>query len=123
MNHKRGMAIEYVILMMLLVTGLVAALLISASYSSQKAKSQRDYIERKAFLDESAQTYIDFINSGDDATDFDTTTLNQNEYGFVFVVATNKKALTATKKNGTVALYVELEQNGTEYELVAYRYS
>ncbi len=120
MNHKRGMAIEYVILTMLLVAGLVAALLISASYSSQKAKMQRNYIERKAFLDESAQTFIEQVknNSLSDDLQASLNTSPDNKYGYVFKV--EQYRLTATKSdNVTVVLYVELDSD----TLVAYRYS
>ncbi len=128
MNHKRGMAIEYVMLTMLLVVVLITALLISASYSSQKAKMQRNYIERKAFLDESAQTFIEQASGlpfDADALQASLNTSPDNKYGYVFVVeqgeAATIKSLTAKKRDGaTVVLYVELDSSGT---LVAYRYS
>lgn len=55
---KKGLTIEYAILMMALSVAFIALVLTTASISNKNAASYQNYAQRKAVLDEIGQAYI-----------------------------------------------------------------
>lgn len=116
-RSTRAVAIEYVMITMALVAALVSALLIAASISAQTARKERDYIEKKSFLDGSASAFIQNAQTGDFSFVELEQILNENDYGIVFRVSTNELVGTL---NRSVVIYVSL--SGEERSVTAYRY-
>ena len=56
---KRGLTIEYVLVMMALVAAFIVLVLTTVSLTSERAGAYREYIERKALLDDIGQSFID----------------------------------------------------------------
>lgn len=114
---QRGVAIEYVMITMALVAGLVAALLTAASLTAQTARKERDYIEEKYFLDSAARTFIEDAQGGKLSAGALQDELNENDYGYEFQVSGYE--LIATQ-NRSVAVYVRLADD--DLRVIAYRY-
>lgn len=120
MNHrwKRGIAIEFVLIAMLLVAGLAVTIITSASFTVKTARSQSVYIEKKQFLDDAAGAFIVQICQSGESDGF-TSLYEENSYGFEFDV---QSTVLTVKQKGKVVLFVELKKIGSEYKLVTYQY-
>ena len=105
MYSKKGLTIEYVMLMMVVVALFVVVILFAVGRGTTIANGYRTYVERKAFLDDVGQTYID------------------NSYGLQFSTtfdnSTNIDTLQVTSQSGSVLLWVEILSDGT---VVRYSY-
>lgn len=116
---RRGVAIEYVMLTMALVAGLVSALLVAAAATSREARRVRNHTEQKAVLDESARVWLDWLeNGGRTAAELETE-FNGNEFSYVFRVSSSDLIATYNRE---VVLYVEAERVDGEIVTTAYRY-
>lgn len=115
----RGFSIEYALLCILFLATMVTALLVTAVAMTKKASAMRDYIDRKEFLDVSAQTFIERVKTGDLKEAEFQEELNENKFGVSFRV--NSLELSAIF-NREVILYVQFQKTETETKLVAYRY-
>lgn len=116
-RSARAVAIEYVMITMALVAALVSALLVAASLSAQTARKERDYIERKGFLDGSASTFIQNAQNGGLTSAELEQSFNENDYGIVFRVSSNELVGTL---NRSVVIYVSL--SAEDRTVTAYRY-
>lgn len=118
-KHLRGIAIEYVMLTMALVAGLVSALLISASLTAQAARRVRNYAEQKEYLDDSARIWLDWLRNGGKTADELEKEFNENERGYVFHVGSDDLFATYRRE---VVLYVEVSRPDGVPIPTAYRY-
>ena len=118
-RFKRGIAIEYVLLAMALVSAIIVVILTTASLSTQTASSHKKYIEKKTFLDGAAGQYIRQVQESGSADGLQEQ-FSENDFNFQFAVDT--QSLVVSSPNGSVVLVVELEKAGDEYKLITYRY-
>lgn len=116
--HKRGFAIEFVLIAMVLAAGLVVVILTSATLTLRTARFQNTYIEKKQFLDEVAGAFIMQIRQNGEIDDF-TLQYEENPYDFEFDV---KNMSLTVKQNSRIVLLVELQEIDAEYKLVTYQY-
>ena len=128
MYSKKGLTIEYVMLMMVVVALFVVVILFAVGRGTTIANGYRTYVERKAFLDDVGQTYIDNFNGSDiDSVDsLLTEKLDGNSYGLQFSTtfdnSTNIDTLQVTSQSGSVLLWVEILSDGTDGTVVRYSY-
>ena len=117
MFGKKGLTIEYVLIMMALVAGFVVIILLAAGQGTDNATEYRDYLERKAFLDDIAGT---FISNKQGKTDIDLSAeFGDNEYGYQWTVSGNDLIV---KIGQVVHLVVSVQNVGGEVKVVTYRY-
>lgn len=109
-RFSRALTIEYAIIMMVIVTAFIALILFSATLVSRRAANYSDYIELKAFLDETAQVYIEAQDKESSLNRY-----RDNTFGCEFTVTDAKFTVVC---RGKTLLTVELD-SGT---LVSYRY-
>lgn len=107
---RRGLTIEYAIIMMVLVTAFVALILTSSTLVTRTSSTYTNYIDRKAFLDEVAAVYIDAEEKETCLQAYE-----ENDFGFAFT-ATESELI--VWQNESAALTVEF----TDGVLTAYRY-
>lgn len=111
---KRAVTIEYVLVMMTLVTAFVAVILTSVTVMNTSAADYRDYFTEKRFLDDVGATYIAAQGVSGCLND-----LQDGEHSFEY-----STTYLVVRKGGTVQLHIELadaDGDGTR-EAVVYRY-
>ncbi len=113
MRRKRGFAVPYAIVMLLLITLMCTLILTSARMTVNSAVSYRNYLESKAELDEIGSAVIDKYYSGEalDGLQYDGYTITDDGNGTVTV-----------SRGNTVMLYMKFTQDGDGYKLSAYIY-
>ena len=113
---KRGLTIEYVLVMMALVAAFIVLVLTTVSLTSERAGSYREYIERKALLDDIGQSFIDARLAGE-TPDLDA--FSDNEENFQGIVSGDSLIVKSLKK---IELVVELARVDGALKVVVYRY-
>ena len=107
---KRGLTIEYVLVMMALVAAFIVLVLTTVSLTSERAGAYREYIERKALLDDIGQSFIDARLAGETP---------DNEENFQWIVSGDSLIVKSLKK---IELVVELARVDGALKVVVYRY-
>jgi len=79
-SYKRGLTIEYVLVMMFIIIAFIAVMLTTMTFSSEKAGEYREYIDQKQFLDNMADTFI----AKKQGKDVSLEKFNNNEFGFTW---------------------------------------
>ncbi len=114
---KRALTIEYAIIMMTLVAAFAAMILTVAGSTSVSAVDYRDYTERKAYLDEVGQAFIENTLEGGSN---DLHAIEGNEWGYY--IQSDSTELRVFRGDAStlnnVDLYVRVEGGA----LVAYVY-
>ncbi len=118
-SRRRGFSIEYVLLATVLVVGLITTLLVTALATSKKVVSTGDYIDRKAFLDVSAQKFIKEVEGGTLNANALKTELDQNEFGVEFYIDPLEMSALFNRE---VILQVQFTRGDEGLKLVVYRY-
>ena len=111
---KRGLTIEYVLVMMALVAAFIVLVLTTVSLTSERAGAYREYIERKALLDDIGQSFIDARLAGETPDAF-----SDNEENFQWIVSGDSLIVKSLKK---IELVVELARVDGALKVVVYRY-
>lgn len=113
---RRGLTIEYAIVLMALVAAFVGLILITARLTTESAVQYRTYTERKAYLDEIGDGFLR------EPETFDAEEYAGNEFGFTVTVAVSEdgRTLTVTRTDSSsVALRVRVDAEG---ECLQYSY-
>ena len=111
---RRGLTIEYAIVLMALVAAFVGLILITARLTTESAVQYRTYTERKAYLDEIGDGFLR------EPETFDAEEYAGNEFGFTVTVSEDRLTLTVTRTDSSsVALRVRVDAEG---ECLQYRY-
>ena len=116
LGGKRGLTIEYVLVMMALVAAFIVLVLTTVSLTSERAGAYREYIERKALLDDIGQSFIDARLAGE-TPDLDA--FSDNEENFQWIVSGDSLIVKSLKK---IELVVELARVDGALKVVVYRY-
>ena len=121
-RFARALTIEYAIVMMTIVAAFAGLVLTMATVTSDNVSDYRDYVERKAFVDEAADTYIRARAAGEEA-DLDAL-YGDNEWNLRFLVSDDTLTVLHGESHATVVLTVRLDDadgDGTS-EPVVYVY-
>lgn len=111
---RRGLTIEYAIVLMALVAAFVGLILITARLTTESAVQYRTYTERKAYLDEIGDGFLR------EPETFDAEEYAGNEFGFTVTVSEDWRTLTVTRTDSSsVALRVRVDAEG---ECLQYSY-
>lgn len=111
---RRGLTIEYAIVLMALVAAFVGLILITARLTTESAVQYRTYTERKAYLDEIGDGFLR------EPETFDAEEYAGNEFGFTVTVSEDRLTLTVTRTDSSsVALRVMVDAEG---ECLQYSY-
>lgn len=111
---RRGLTIEYAIVLMALVAAFVGLILITARLTTESAVQYRTYTERKAYLDEIGDGFLR------EPETFDAEEYAGNEFGFTVTVSEDRRTLTVTRTDSSsVALRVMVDAEG---ECLQYSY-
>lgn len=121
-RFAHALTIEYAIVMMTIVAAFAGLVLTMATVTSGNVSDYRDYVERKAFIDEAADTYIRARAAGEEA-DLDAL-YGGNEWNLRFLSTDDTLTVLHGESHATVVLTVRLadaDGDGT-LEPVAYVY-
>ncbi len=102
----RALTIEYAIVMMTIVAAFAGLVLTMATVTSGNVSDYRDYVERKAFIDEAADTYIRARAAGEEA-DLDAL-YGGNEWNLRFLSTDDTLTVLHGESHATVVLTVRL---------------
>lgn len=103
----RALTIEYAIVMMTIVAAFAGLILTTATVTSDNVSGYRDYVERKAFLDDVADAYIRSYCGGDGQIDLEAL-YGDNGYNFHFTYSADALYVRQGTEHGTVELSVRL---------------
>lgn len=105
-RFARALTIEYAIVMMTIVAAFAGLVLTMATVTSDNVADYRDYVERKAFVDEAADTYIRARAAGEEA-DLDAL-YGGNEWNLRFLSTDDTLTVLHGESHATVVLTVRL---------------
>ena len=114
---KRGLTIEYVLVMMALVAAFIVLVLTTVSLTSERAGAYREYIERKALIDDIGQSFIDARLAGE-TPDLEAE-FSDNGENLQWIISGNSLIVKSLKK---IELVVELARVDGALKVVTYRY-
>lgn len=117
MFSKKGLTIEYVLLMMALVAVFIVVILLSVTVGTDKADKYREYLERKSFLDDIATSFIS-NKQGKTAIDL-AQKYGDNDFGFQWTESGNDLVV---RIGQVVHLIVSVANVGGEVQVVTYQY-
>lgn len=120
---KKGLTIEYAIVMMALVAAFVGVVLTTASAASNTAGDYRRYSERKSYIDRIGDAYIRKYCRGE--TYIDMAEFNKNDYNLHFSESNESLVVYWGSERSTVELMIRLgnDANGDGLpELFSYVY-
>ena len=105
-RFAHALTIEYAIVMMTIVAAFAGLVLTMATVTSGNVSDYRDYVERKAFIDEAADTYIRARAAGEEA-DLDAL-YGGNEWNLRFLSTDHTLTVLHGESHATVVLTVRL---------------
>ncbi len=105
-RFAHALTIEYAIVMMTIVAAFAGLVLTMATVTSGNVSDYRDYVERKAFIDEAADTYIRARAAGEEA-DLDAL-YGGNEWNLRFLSTDDTLTVLHGESHATVVLTVRL---------------
>lgn len=105
-RFAHALTIEYAIVMMTIVAAFAGLVLTMATVTSDNVSDYRDYVERKAFIDEAADTYIRARAAGEEA-DLDAL-YGGNEWNLRFLSTDDTLTVLHGESHATVVLTVRL---------------
>lgn len=105
-RFAHALTIEYAIVMMTIVAAFAGLVLTMATVTSGNVSDYRDYVERKAFIDEAADTYIRARVAGEEA-DLDAL-YGGNEWNLRFLSTDDTLTVLHGESHATVVLTVRL---------------
>lgn len=105
-RFAHALTIEYAIVMMTIVAAFAGLVLTMATVTSGNVSDYRDYVERKAFIDEAADTYIRARAAGEEA-DLDAL-YGSNEWNLRFLSTDDTLTVLHGESHATVVLTVRL---------------
>lgn len=105
-RFARALTIEYAIVMMTIVAAFAGLVLTMATVTSDNVSDYRDYVERKAFIDEAADTYIRARAAGEEA-DLDAL-YGGNEWNLRFLASDDTLTVLHGESHATVVLTVRM---------------
>ena len=105
-RFAHALTIEYAIVMMTIVAAFAGLVLTMATVTSGNVSDYRDYVERKAFIDEAADTYIRARAAGEEA-DLDALYAG-NEWNLRFLSTDDTLTVLHGESHATVVLTVRL---------------
>ncbi len=105
-RFAHALTIEYAIVMMTIVAAFAGLVLTMATVTSDNVSDYRDYVERKAFVDEAADTYIRARAAGEEA-DLDAL-YGGNEWNLRFLSTDDTLTVLHGESHATVVLTVRL---------------
>ena len=105
-RFAHAITIEYAIVMMTIVAAFAGLVLTMATVTSGNVSDYRDYVERKAFIDEAADTYIRARAAGEEA-DLDAL-YGGNEWNLRFLSTDDTLTVLHGESHATVVLTVRL---------------
>lgn len=105
-RFAHALTIEYAIVMMTIVAAFAGLVLTMATVTSDNVSDYRDYVERKAFIDEAADTYIRARAAGE-AADLDAL-YGGNEWNLRFLSTDDTLTVLHGESHATVVLTVRL---------------
>lgn len=114
---KRGLTIEYVLVMMALVAAFIVLVLTTVSLTSERAGAYREYIERKALIDDIGRSFIDARLAGE-TPDLEGE-FSDNGENLQWIISGNSLIVKSLKK---IELVVELARVDGALKVVIYRY-
>ena len=114
---KRGLTIEYVLVMMALVAAFIVLVLTTVSLTSERAGAYREYIERKALIDDIGRSFIDARLAGE-TPDLEAE-FSDNGKNLQWIISGNSLIVKSLKK---IELVVELARVDGALKVVTYRY-
>lgn len=117
-HGQRGIAIEYVMIMLVLATLLIGAIFTAAVLSLKQAENYRDYFERKDLIDSLGRCFVEnyTLNLDRDLQ----STFGDNEYGITWQEENNDTLV--VRCGETVQLIVKMEFQNESWKVVVYRY-
>lgn len=116
-SRRKGLTIEYVLVMMALVAAFIALILTTATAGAEKAGAYRQYVERKAVIDEIGRAYVSNKTEG---TSIDLNeTFGDNEHNLSW---TESSTTLIVRRGSNIELYVELERIDGVLTLTVWRY-
>lgn len=117
---KRALAIEYAIVMMVLVAAFSAAVLTTATLTSQSADSYRDYTEKKRYLDSVGAAYI--ANRCDGAS-YDLDAIEGGEpFGYYLEQYSDTLYVRSGASVDSIDLFISLQDTDGDGKLEVVRY-
>ena len=105
-RFAHALTIEYAIVMMTIVAAFAGLVLTMATVTSGNVSEYRNYVERKAFIDEAADTYIRARAAGEEA-DLDAL-YGGNEWNLRFLSTDDTLTVLHGESHATVVLTVRL---------------
>lgn len=105
-RFAHALTIEYAIVMMTIVAAFAGLVLTMATVTSGNVSDYRDYVERKAFIDEAADAYIRARAAGEEA-DLDAL-YGGNEWNLRFLSTDDTLTVLHGESHATVVLTVRL---------------
>ena len=105
-HFAHALTIEYAIVMMTIVAAFAGLVLTMATVTSGNVSDYRDYVERKAFIAEAADTYIRARAAGEEA-DLDAL-YGGNEWNLRFLSTDDTLTVLHGESHATVVLTVRL---------------
>lgn len=118
-RFKRALTIEYVLILMTIVTAFVAVILTTSTVLNNRSVDYQNYIERKRFLDEVGFVYIENQGTNGCLEEYE-----KNEHNYRFDYTTSYLIVRRGSGQSTVELHVELADRDGDgvREAVTYRY-
>lgn len=116
---KRALTIEYVIILMVIVTAFVAVILTSATVFTGYSVDYQNYSESKRFLDEIGTAYIEGQGASGCLDEY-----SDNEYNYNFEYTSTYLLVRWGTEKSTVELHIELADTDGDgvKEAVSYVY-
>lgn len=134
-RRKRGFAMTYAIVLILLVTLLVSSLLVTAQLTAKSAQNYESYINSKRCLDEIGSAAINYYTTEaseeSDLSNEWTEAFEENEFNYIIVISTESETegseVSAVQVrvtlNKSVKLFLAFERGEGAFQLKSYVYN
>jgi len=116
-NGQSGLTIEYVLVMLTLVSAFLVVIFTTVALTSRQAQDYREYVERKEVTDGLGRSFIETYTLG--ASHDLEAEFGGNDVGIDWTV--DGTTLTV-RHNAEIVLVVELAERDGEWKVVTYRY-
>ncbi len=121
MKKKKGLAIEYVMILMAIISVLIVLILTGSVASTTKTNQYKNYLKQKNLIDDIAMTYISYQTSNQYLNIHEILNEKYQENDFELYWQIDNYTLLIFKDRD-VLLYVEMGKVDNKMVLLTYRY-
>lgn len=121
MKKKKGLAIEYVMILMAIISVLIVLILTGSVASTTKTNQYKNYLKQKNLIDDIAMTYISYQTSNQYLNIHEILNEKYQENDFELYWQIDNYTLLIFKDRN-VLLYVEMGKVDNKMVLLTYRY-